>query len=107
MEAKLFIKSPGGFHVVQRVEQDAVVSGLACGIEHRLCKMPPQAKASKSLAHIQALHFRRIGIVHAIQRPQGATPRDTAIDHCQQQGATRAGIVAWQTCKLHVKLLEA
>ena len=71
-----------------------VIASLAGNIEHGFGQLTPQAKATKSLAHEQALHLSGIGVVRVVKRTQCAAARNAAIHASQQNLSTGRSIFA-------------
>ena len=80
---------------------------MARGIERRLRQLAAQPEAAEGLAHVQALHLRRVGIVRVVQRPQRAAAGQGAVDARDQQRAARLGVLARQPGEFLLEILEA
>lgn len=63
---KPLVKGSRCFHVIQGIEQQAVIAGHAGQVHDLLCQLPSQSQASEFWAHKQAFHFTGIGVVHGI-----------------------------------------
>ena len=106
-KAQICVQRTCRFHVIEGVEQHAVVAGSARCIQHGFSELATQAKASERLANIQALHLSSIGIVHCMKRTQGAAAGQLAIDPGQQQSPQRCIVVARQVFQLGSEILKA
>ena len=107
VEAQVLVQGAGGFHVVQRIQQDARHSRLAARASSAAsASWRPRPIERMNRAHTAA-SFRGVGIVSRIQRPDRAAARQFAVHLGRQQRPVRRGVLAWQLCQLLVELLEA
>ncbi len=107
LEAEVFIECTCSLHVIQRIQQDAAISGAARCVEDCFRQLTTQSQTSERRPYIQTFHFCRIAVVRTVQRAKRTTTCDFAVHLSQQQSASWFRVFAGQLTQLFLKVLKA
>jgi hypothetical protein len=81
-------------------------TGLARRIQDAFRQQPAQAQPAVGRPHVQPLHLAGVGVVHVVQRAQGAAAGQLPVHMGRQQNAARRGVVTRQIGKFRIEPLE-